>query len=304
MKKITYFLVLAILLLMVESESSAQVSKNGHSGFYVDLRMGVSAASGLDVENSDNDVPTKYDGFLGGHPSDWDPKREKWETTFDGTLGVFGSARIGYVFPWKLKEFVGLRAELEYLFHSADYDQRSVIIGTADVTEQKQHQELAKGEQVMSNIVANAVLVNGFVDFETESRWTPYLGAGIGFAKVKVDADSYFARHHDPKDIKTDLTEEQKQLLAGTTTILDSRARDEGLIWQGVGGVNYALSDQSILSFELRYVQMPAFRSDQEYFQLRSHESRHEPGGTVVMHRHEIENINSFGGSIGLKFYF
>ncbi len=307
MKKITYFLGTTILLLMVESELSAQVSENDHSGFYVDFRTGISAASGLDVKNSDNDVPTRYDGFLGQNPGDWeDPKREKWETAFDGALGVFGSARIGYNLPWKPNDFVNLRAELEYLLHTADYDQINNEISADDgVSGEKQQQEIAISAEIMGNILANAVLANILVDFEMESRWALYVGGGVGLATVRVDAGTYLARNHDPKYITTEgLTEEQKTRLAGTTTILDFRARDEGLIWQGVGGVNYALSDQSILSFELRYVQMPAFKSEQEYLQLRSHESRHEPGGTVVKNRYEIESMSSVGGSIGLKFYF
>ncbi len=40
------------------------------------------------------------------------------------------------------------------------------------------------------DVTSWAVLVNGYYDFRTGTNWVPYIGGGIGFAKVDLDSGS------------------------------------------------------------------------------------------------------------------
>jgi len=67
------------------------------------------------------------------------------------------------------------------------------------------------------------ILVNGYFDLTTESEWTPYIGAGAGYAK-------YEAGSFDDYDF----------------------------IWQVSAGVSYELNENTFLDFRYRYYNVDA----------------------------------------------
>lgn len=62
------------------------------------------------------------------------------------------------------------------------------------------------------------VLANGYYDFNTDSAWTPYVGIGIGYAKVDFGPDD-----------------------------------DSGLVYQGSVGVSYDFNENTSLDIRYRY---------------------------------------------------
>jgi OmpA-OmpF porin, OOP family len=72
-----------------------------------------------------------------------------------------------------------------------------------------------------------SVLGNVLYDFNTGTKFTPYIGAGLGIARVMLDAR------------------------AGGTTVDDS---DSVVAFQGIGGVAYALTDMLKLDLSYRYL--------------------------------------------------
>lgn len=72
------------------------------------------------------------------------------------------------------------------------------------------------------------LMLNGLYDFSTGSKWTPYLGAGIGIARTNGD---------------------------GTSPVGGSRIDDTdwGFGYQGIAGVTYQLNEQAGLFGEYRY---------------------------------------------------
>lgn len=78
------------------------------------------------------------------------------------------------------------------------------------------------------NINNLAFLVNGYYDFENSSRFTPYLSAGIGFAKVKL---SDFA-------------------VLGMT---DDNSDDNVLVYQAGIGIAYSIDKNLIIDLKYRY---------------------------------------------------
>lgn len=76
-------------------------------------------------------------------------------------------------------------------------------------------------------------MINGFYDFDTGSRFTPYLGAGIGLARVEATGIS--------RDISTCCT----GYVSGD---------DEVLGWQLIAGVAFQLTSRLALTVDYRYL--------------------------------------------------
>lgn len=72
------------------------------------------------------------------------------------------------------RTYGALRGELEYTARMNDVDSHS-LNGGATLPG-------SKGEAT-----SNAFMVNGYYDFNTDTAFTPYVGAGIGMAKVKFE---------------------------------------------------------------------------------------------------------------------
>ena len=46
------------------------------------------------------------------------------------------------------------------------------------------------GSSLVEDAVSNSLLVNAYYDFANDSKWTPYVGAGIGTTTIDTDASS------------------------------------------------------------------------------------------------------------------
>ena len=111
----------------------------------------------------------------------------------------------------------GLRAELEFGYRNSDVDG---LTGAANP---------------QGDIGALHLMVNGYYDWQNSTAFTPYLGAGIGAARVDFD---------------------------GVNPVGGSTLDDSGTVfaYQGIAGVSYTLSDQFDLFADYRY--MGALESD------------------------------------------
>lgn len=89
-------------------------------------------------------------------------------TTSYDTGWTLGAA-LGY-------NFGNTRLEGEIAYQKADEDKASWAGVTSDAT---------------GDVSALSFLVNGYYDFTNSSAFTPYLSAGLGFAKIKWAGDGY-----------------------------------------------------------------------------------------------------------------
>ena len=85
--------------------------------------------------------------------------------TTDFDTGFLGTGAFG-------RSFGNFRAEGEVFYNTNDVDTVSAlgisIAGSGDVS-------------------TTGLMVNGYYDFETNSKWTPYIGGGIGGANVSIN---------------------------------------------------------------------------------------------------------------------
>jgi outer membrane protein OmpA-like peptidoglycan-associated protein len=128
-------------------------------------------------------------------------------TSADFDWGGAGLAAVGYDFSSPL------RAEAELSYRRNDVDSIGGVSGSGK----------AKGLGLMFNLL---------YDIDTGSAFTPYLGAGVGVARVS--ADSYSP--------------------VGATSIDD---RDTSYALQGIAGVAYAFNNRTALTLDYRYFTAP-----------------------------------------------
>ena len=103
----------------------------------------------------------------------------------------------------------GVRAELELAYRQSDIDELSI--------------DGWDSGSVDGDVSAVAGMVNAYYDFDTGSEFKPFIGAGLGYASVELDAD-------------------------------DGGSEDDGVFaYQLMAGVGFAVSKQVSLDLQYRF---------------------------------------------------
>jgi len=276
-------------------------------GMYVGLDLGMVFPEDIDSEAGDNDVGTGCDSHIFNPPLETDPavcgSGDSWSNSFNPDTGLLGGVHVGW--------FHGnLRTELEYFHWAADGDS-GPIEDFNDFT--GKNAEFQFQNESVDNITAHNLFANVYYDFASHSRFTPYLGAGLGWQKISFDYTGIFLRNtravfEDPRNGLTART-----AAAGTVTHIEKELDDDMFGYQLMAGVDYALTERLMLGGKLRYMRFDDFDGGRhEYDQLRSHESRTtdpvsdpgNPNSRVVRHRFEIDELETWALSLNLKYLF
>ncbi len=267
-------------------------------GWYMAMDLGVAVAPGLDTRSSDNDFPTTCDQFIDQNTTCTTLSNEKWTNNFDGGTGVLAGLAMGY--HWQ-----NFRIEGEYFYRSAAHDNASEpSFGGMNL---KTLQEISESEEAIGDLLSHNFFTNLYYDFTSDSKWTPYLGAGVGFARVSLDYFSRFTRSSNPSDITTfDNNDTLNGALAGTTTIGRSEFSDTLFGYQAIAGVDYRISEPVTIGLKFRWVDFGEFKDGDEYQQLRSHDSTNspDPGSARVRYQVETGDIEFWGLSLNMKYHF
>ena len=212
--------------------SSAEEDGN-KKGFYASLSYAITTPD--DIEgNIDND--------------DWENVNAVFDTEGGGGIEV----GLGY-------DFGNIRTDVTY--SQTSYEVNSVS-GT-------------KGSNSMSatsitgdkDADVSTLLFNAYWDFENNSRFTPYVGGGIGTSQI--EAANFTATYN------------------GQTESFTAQERDS-FVWKGALGLAYELSNNLNLFAEGNYTEISEF---------------HSLGGSDTIHI-EYDSVNAWGGTVGLRYTF
>lgn len=185
-----YLTILAtVLILTVSTTAHAKPKRDFDKGFYMSLK------GGLNVMH-DYTIGTRVSGV------------GVLKVENDVGYGFLGSA--GY-------DFDTYRVE-------AEISSRANNVGTIARLETTKQQQGADGDA--SSL---AFMVNGYYDLENESKYTPYVGGGIGYAYVEF---------------------EQYETNANPNILSDS---GNAFAYQAMAGVEYELEERIGLTAEYRY---------------------------------------------------
>ena len=185
--------ILATAVLLGATGFAANAAADGHTGPYASISGGINF-----LDDSDFDVLGTVDV----------------DNEYDTGFVVAGAIGNNYGEIWSLGS---VRTELELSYRENDID-------VHDVTALGGELPGSTGEASTT-----ALMVNVFNDFHNDTAFTPYLGAGIGYAWS--DLDDYG--------------------VAAIPSVLDDD--DSGFAWQLIAGVSYAVNDAVSLTADYRY---------------------------------------------------
>ena len=281
------------------------------SGMYVGLDLGMVFPDDMDADVGDNDVATSCDSNI-FKADDSDPMDtravglstsdcgagDSWTNSFDPDTGILSGLNVGWLHG-------NFRTELEYFRWAADGDS-GPIEDLNDYT--GKNAEFQFQNEAVDNIVSHNLFANVYYDFVGHSRFTPYIGAGLGWQKMSFDYDASILRNTDAV-FAGDAQLVARRAAAGTVTRLEEELDDNLFGYQLIAGVDYALTDHLAVGGKLRYTRFDDFDGGRnEYDQLRSHESMTgratDPDSRVVTHKLEIDELETWGLSLNLKYLF
>lgn len=199
------FTKLSLAAALIASSSYALAADN--SGFYAGAKMGLSLEQlhGQKVNNG---------SAASGIPSD---------TKQAGNAGIVA----GYNFMSQYN--LPIRTELDYTYREGTDSYHNVTgVGTNH-----------------NRVRVSSVMVNGYYDIYTGTRFTPYVGAGIGYANVKLD-----------------------QSLAGST----NSGSYDNFAWSVGTGVAYEVNDHLALDVGYKYLDAGKGKANGSEVKVGSHD--------------------------------
>ena len=227
-----------------------------------------------------------------------------WTSVFDRAAGVLGGTAVGY------RAGRRFRVEAEYFYRDSPYDQTSPILGASGETSERIAGEVARARERVYSLTSHNLFGNIYVDFDTGSRFTPYLGVGVGAGFTELDIGRVLARHLDPAAITSvpdhvPNAEEVRRNLAGTTTTFHTTETDIMRAYQVIFGTDLVLADAVSISFKGRWVRHGTFQASGVLDQLRSHPPNYRRDGSLpVTSQRTVEGLQMLGVTVELKYYF
>ena len=134
------------------------------------------------------------------------------------STGFLGGVSVGYA----LDRF---RVEFEYLNRSHGGDSLPWQIPGGNTALQSKSSEVSTLDppsEHISDFSAHQFFVNAYYDFLNTSRWTPYVGAGVGWARTSLDYQARLLR----KTIAQGYPADKPPAAAGTLSLLDTGFTD------------------------------------------------------------------------------
>ncbi len=316
MNRIFSFGALALLVILFWIALPVQAE-----GWYVSGELGMNFGESLDLEAYDNDRASLCDEYInpnyantavGGTVIDCTSPRtqgDAWEVDFGSDDGILLGAALGY--RMRASRF---RTELEYFYRDTGYDETSgTVLSTAAQTVEKVEGELTTLTDRIGSLTSHNLFVNLYADFANDSKFTPYVGVGVGFGFTELKYGGVTARNTDPGEItsvpdgitSTPGTDQIRQNLASTTTTESEELDDTLFGYQLILGVDYALTESLQLGVKGRWVHFDAFQDGDAWDQLRSHPSNlRRDGSEPVEYSVRVDDIEMFGVSVNLKYRF
>ena len=228
----------ATLLVMALAPVAAATAQNG---LYLGLELGIGNGASMTVDGTDNDVATTCDGWIvpiDGTNAGCDPPASAWSSDIGSGSGMMGGLAVGY-------RFGNIRAELEYTHSALSYDATADLAATDDVTVDKAQQELEIAETRIETVQYESFFANVYWDFTPGARVSPYVGLGVGTADASIDYFNRWKRNGDPAAITTFAghpdEESLRRIVAGTTTIANTKLEDSVSAYQLLAGVDFAV---------------------------------------------------------------
>ena len=283
--------------------------------FYIGGNVGVVGASGPELEGRDNDRGGVCDEFINplfaDVPGCTDPRRpgDSWMTEFDKATDVLAGAAAGYRLPTRGTRPSRFRLEMEYFHRNSAFDASADVRFGAGASEFAADRagEVVLAEDRLGSIAGHNLFGNFYIDFTNRSRFTPYIGIGVGVAFTEVGYGAFGLLNNDPARIASaaDLpnADEVQRNLAGTVVREQADLKDTVRGYQLLFGVDYALNESMSFGVKGRWVRFDTFSDGGSWDLLRSHApALRLDGSEPVTYQIKLDNLELLGVSLELKY--
>ena len=310
------FLVLAMMVVLATGQTWAK------DGWYVGMDVGFAVAPGIDMDIMDNDFGTRCDKIINPGQIAWpntpltpedcpENAGDAWSNALDGGMGFLAGLALGY----RLGDF---RVEGEYFYRGTTYDSESDSnLSGPPQTTTKAQQEVEEVKGAIDDVLSHNFFANLYYDYHSGSKFTPYVGVGLGVAQVSLDWYNRWKRNDDPQYITTfcesgpsNCDADLNAKLAGTTSVTNANLSDLLFGYQVLAGVDYQISDPMTIGLKFRWADFGEFEDGEEWEQLRSHESTNSldpndsPRNRRVQYALMTDDIQFWGISLNMKYQF
>ena len=290
--------VLSLCLLASAGVANAETSRQG---FYAGIELGFANAGDVGSLVSGVSHPTQCDVLVGGDPSGPGCTNNTPATlarnSFDLNTGFLGGASVGYAYD-------RFRIEFEYVnrSHKGGSSPWSSPAGnTAFASKESEWSTIEPPSEWLSDFSAHQFFVNGYYDFLNNSRWTPYVGAGVGLARTSLSYELAFLR----KTMAQGYPADKPQAAAGTQSLLYIEDLTDTLFgFQFMGGLDYALTEKVSIGMKARWASFQDLEGDTVWTLIRSHEPVRADGTTPFDSKLTFSDIQYWALSFGLKYAF
>lgn len=303
------FVLVGMMLLVFPCQASAA------DGWYMGMDLGVAISPDVDVEtgglddwtSSNPELLARCDVTLNPErvqteglqcrddPQPWGPMKE----SFNGGMGILAGVALGY----RMGNF---RIEGEYFYRNAAHDDTDVPrTATYDPSTDTQ---FALVQDAVDDVLTHNFFANLYYDFHSDSKFTPYLGMGVGLASVTVEYRTLWHRSGISQTKVFDNTppggQELNQKLAGTITGDRAKLSDLLFGYQALAGVDYQVSDPVSIGLKFRWADFGEFKDESHYDRLRNHASVAGNPPVPVTYYVRTDDIQFWGVSLNVKYAF
>jgi opacity protein-like surface antigen len=204
--------------------------------------------------------------------------------------------------------FGAIRAELDFRMRGHGRDTRPIKVAGGDEALTARNVEWAvPPTETLSDVRADELFLNLYYDFENRTRWTPYLGAGMGLAQI----DAHFAatlvrkpeRDYLAIEFAPDWPEEAKRAAAGTVSLLNAEMSGWVPGFQVITGLDMNLGEL-LLGIKVRWGRFGELSTTTEYDVVSSHAPVQADGVTPFAVDVGLGGLGYREVALVIKYYF
>lgn len=343
MKKLLVLLLILFVTPFVQRVNAQETVMSGTAaeGPYLGLDVGLAIAPSTEFNTHNRGIPSRcdlhyagQDGFVtsvasfSGDSDCTASAGSSWNNDYDSSLGHTLGLTAGY----SRVAGIPVRVEVEYLYRNNEFDDR--VEPAFSGGKSPEFQPSANGQIYgrLGDIQSHNVFANLYYDFPTDSKFTPYVGSGVGWSRTKADLLHFFQRN-DNGDTATgsdghpdfvapntlaDCTPTAAndcvlEALEGTVSYSRRTHEDTLFGFQFLLGFDYALSDKLSAGLKLRWAYFSELEGDPETWDvLRNHASTVSPddnpdlgdrSSNLITYTSGSKDTQLWGAALSLKYY-
>ena len=276
---------------------------------YWGLAAGGNISQNITVVSRSNDRASLCDEYINPRaltvPGCTTPNRgygDGWQAQFDRGSGFSAEVELG------LRLSSRFRFAVLYAHSSTRFDQTVSSSDATGVDFDKISNELSIGQETLGTVRSDELFVMGYHDWPNQSRWTPYVGIGVGLARSRMDFSWLWVRSTNPQNIAVGIGQPNaapiRRNLAGTVSTGRAKLRDTLTGYALVLGAERRLSETFSVGLKVQWKHFEAFRSGAYQGDLlRSHvPNLRLDGSEPVSTRSRTDDTSRFSALITIRY--